>query len=464
MIFSHIIRLLSLLWPSIIILADQSSLPSLKQPICRWTTKPYFDNDDNKTKISEWNLVWHDEFDSKITLNNQWTIEHEVSTCTGNWLQQEHCNTNRPENVQIIDGYLMLAARRESYYDHDFTAASMTTNQYFTHGRYEIRASNPIGNFLRTSIFTRNHGESYWHENGQIDIFSYVQGNNIIRGIHYADSTNFYEPVDQSLEAVNITNASSMNDFHLYGVEWNNGSIRFFFDDYYSHKICFCNEKKYLKPFHQLRLQIGVGGIFFHVKNLSEKIHWNCPTLVVDYVRIYQYVDHMNNNDTQIPDCHFNTLLESTTKYDIVLNKICTMTRQLDQTDSSLSDYPSSFKLTNFQFVIILISILIILFVAALIYLIVQMKKFGAKVEHQIDYYSVPPPRNSYTIPEDRDEIYEIPVYDYDALETQLERTIQNTITSKNEYLEIKPATTGQSDPPAYETIISEKSFTIDHY
>lgn len=92
------------------------------------------------------------------------------------------------------------------------------------------------------------------------------------------------------------------------------------------------------------------------------------------------------------------------------------------------------------------------------------MKKFGAKVEHQIDYYSVPPPRNSYTIPEDRDEIYEIPVYDYDALETQLERTIQNTITSKNEYLEIKPATGQQSDPPAYETIISEKSFTIDHY
>lgn len=126
--------------------------------------------------------------------------------------------------------------------------------------------------------------------------------------------------------------------------------------------------EKYLKPFHQLRLQIGVGGIFFHVKNLSEKIHWNCPTLVVDYVRIYQYVDHMNNNDndTQIPDCHFNTLLESTTKYDIVLNKICTMTRQLDQTDSSLSDYPSSFKLTNFQFGMFVCFIINILFLLLL--------------------------------------------------------------------------------------------------
>ncbi|OTF73217.1 hypothetical protein BLA29_012338 [Euroglyphus maynei] len=86
------------------------------------------------------------------------------------------------------------------------------------------------------------------------------------------------------------------------------------------------------------------------------------------------------------------------------------------------------------------------------------MKKFGAKVEQQqIDYYSVPPSReknSDYTIPAENynDEIYEIPVYDYDALETQLEKSIQQQQQNNaNEYLEIKPSVIILE--PSYETM-----------
>lgn len=198
----------------------------------------------NPISNETWRLIWSTEFKSEKKFQNEWIVEHEINQCNGNWVEQVHCNTNRSENIKIFDGFLMLAAMKERYFQNEFTAASITTRKFFSYGRYEIRASNPMGNFLRTSVFTRNPSESYWHENGQIDLFSFVQGTRIVRGVHFADSRNHYQSDDLSLSILNL---ETLHNFLTFGIEWNRQGLRFFAGSNYgpliefnNQSICFC--------------------------------------------------------------------------------------------------------------------------------------------------------------------------------------------------------------------------------
>ncbi|KAF7492806.1 Beta-glucanase [Sarcoptes scabiei] len=259
----------------------------------------------NPISNETWRLIWSTEFKSEKKFQNEWIVEHEINQCNGNWVEQVHCNTNRSENIKIFDGFLMLAAMKERYFQNEFTAASITTRKFFSYGRYEIRASNPMGNFLRTSVFTRNPSESYWHENGQIDLFSFVQGTRIVRGVHFADSRNHYQSDDLSLSILNL---ETLHNFLTFGIEWNRQGLRFFAGSNYGPLIEFNNQSKYLKPFHQIRMQIGVGGIFFGEKNILNKIDWKCPSFLIDYVRIYEPFDGENHSLEEIPECQFRII------------------------------------------------------------------------------------------------------------------------------------------------------------
>lgn len=84
--------------------------------------------------------------------------------------------------------------------------------------------------------------EQYWHEFGQIDLVSYTQNGLLYRGVHFANSTTMYNGQDLRLDEVNQT-AESVNQFHLFGVEWNQTELRFFFDQTYSERFRFTGGK-----------------------------------------------------------------------------------------------------------------------------------------------------------------------------------------------------------------------------
>src|SRR5512133_448601 len=60
---------------------------------------------------SGWNLVWHDEFEgTELDLKN-WTFD----LGGGGWGNQEwEAYTDRPENVRVEDGVLVIEAREEA--------------------------------------------------------------------------------------------------------------------------------------------------------------------------------------------------------------------------------------------------------------------------------------------------------------------------------------------------------------
>ena len=62
---------------------------------------------DTSIPVSDWELVWSDEFDGdSINLNN-WT--HEVN-CSGGGNQEQQCYTEDPANSYLSDGMLNIVA------------------------------------------------------------------------------------------------------------------------------------------------------------------------------------------------------------------------------------------------------------------------------------------------------------------------------------------------------------------
>src|SRR5699024_8474289 len=130
--------------------------------------------------------------------------------------------------------------------EYSYTAATVTTRRFFSYGRWEFRVALPIGKQIRTSIFTRNDNESYWHEFGQINILANTGEAVIYRGVHFANSSGNYQPSDHILSVP----LEQMNAFHLYGIEWSESGVQFFLGESYSKMIYFdtgknCNLNKY---------------------------------------------------------------------------------------------------------------------------------------------------------------------------------------------------------------------------
>ena len=145
-----------------------------------------------------------------------------------------NCNTNRTENVRTTDGYLVLEARHEDYFQKQYTGATITSRRQLTYGRYEARLSMPLGHMLQAWIFTRNRNEVYWAQNSQIYIASFTQHMEVGRSVNFADS---YPPWSNLLIVSTDNQSIDVHQFHLFGVEWNQKEVKFFFDDQYSKPI-----------------------------------------------------------------------------------------------------------------------------------------------------------------------------------------------------------------------------------
>ena len=151
----------------------------------------------------------------------------------GNMYREVSCAI--PQNVYLQNGYLILKANYEKYQNHDYTGAVVVSQSYFSFGRFEIRATAPSGQFLQSFIQTTNQNESYWHEAGQLVVGRVSKDSMMKQQILYQNSrANSRDPKDR-WETANFY--GSLNVFHLYGFEWSQDGVQFFYDDEYSELV-----------------------------------------------------------------------------------------------------------------------------------------------------------------------------------------------------------------------------------
>lgn len=197
---------------------------------------------DPQQPVSDWQLVWSDEFDGAAIDTNKWT--HEVN-CDGGGNNEKQCYTDSSDNSFVSDGILKIVALPAAEgAEQPYTSARIITKNKadFTYGRFEVNAKLPSGQGSWPAFWMLPTDETYggWPKSGEIDILEAVNlktanaegviENNVHGTLHYGKA---WPDNAHSGKAYSLPDGiNPADDFHTYAIEWQEGEIRWYVDDY----------------------------------------------------------------------------------------------------------------------------------------------------------------------------------------------------------------------------------------
>lgn len=233
------------------------------------------------TLSQSWQLVWSDEFTNGI--GPDWVFE--TGTGSGGWGNNE-LQYYRQQNATVENGQLVITARHESFGGMNYTSARMKTQgrKSWKYGRVEARIALPsfTGSWPAFWMLGDNISSVSWPACGEIDVMEHVNTSAQTHGtIHWQDHNGNYASYGGNTN----TNVTS---FHLYAIEWNSASIKWFVDGNLFHEASISGGVNGTHEFHNnffILLNMAIGGNWpgFNVDNGAFPAR-----MLVDYVRVYQ--------------------------------------------------------------------------------------------------------------------------------------------------------------------------------
>ncbi len=268
-------------------------------------------------------LTFNDEFDGSSLDTDKWYIEYGTGSQYNlyDWGNNEK-QYYTSDNVEVADGNLVITARKESRVTKDYTSARINTKGKFsqTYGRFEARIKMPAVTGLWPAFWLLPESESDyggWPKNGEIDIME-------ARGRERTKTESTLHRADGNGEDIwtntnKNANIESIEDWHVYAVEWNKTEIKFYVDEtcistmtsdqwstsYYQSRG-FSMSAPFDKDFYII-LNLAVGGQYDG--NRIPPDDFEEAYMFVDYVRVYQY-ESENSSSTSTPNAT-NTPLPS---------------------------------------------------------------------------------------------------------------------------------------------------------
>jgi len=272
--------------------------------------------------LDGWTMVWHDEFDGNTLNTTKWQAEVD---CWGGGNGELQCYTNRPQNLQVTNGNLVITAIPGRYTGSangctnnndnscgntkDFTSGRVRSifdpSGSFLRGRIEIRSILPKGSHLWPAFWMLPTDNVYgnWAASGEIDIMEYrgQEPTKVQSTLHYGGvwPNNVYDtsnPIDIGTDL--------STGYHIYAAEWETNEIRFYVDDRMiasrnlDKSWCVpgrtnCPYTQNGQPWDQkmhILLNLAIGGGFFNgypALTTADVQQWTSPTYTIDYVRVY---------------------------------------------------------------------------------------------------------------------------------------------------------------------------------
>ena len=243
-------------------------------------------------------LVWSDEFsgaDGTSPDSSKWTYD----TGGNGWGNNElECYTNLAQNAQMKGGNLVITAMHQPAYAcsdgtmRDYTSARLKTQGLFSqaYGRFEARIKIPAGQGMWPAFWMlgNNITSVGWPKCGEIDIMENIgKEPGTVHGSLHGPSTS--GPTSDATAPFSLPAGQNFaDDFHLYAVEWEPGTIRFYVD------------ANLYATFTQSQWPAGGTWVFDHpfflILNLAVGGNWpgspDATTvfpqqMLVDYVRVY---------------------------------------------------------------------------------------------------------------------------------------------------------------------------------
>ncbi|WP_438433462.1 RICIN domain-containing protein [Gorillibacterium sp. sgz500922] len=236
------------------------------------------------TAASGWSLAWSDEFDGSSLNAANWKAE--IGTGSGGWGNNElQYYTERPQNLQVTGGNLVITAQKESYGGMNYTSARIKTQglKSFTYGKIEASIKLPSGQGLWPAFWMlgTNIDTAIWPKCGETDIMERVNNNAFVNGsVHWdANGQADYGKTSGSLD---------FSQYHVYSIEWDSKYIRWFVDGTQYNEFYIENNtgntEEFQKPFFLL-LNLAVGGNWPGSPDASTAFP---AKMYVDYVRVYK--------------------------------------------------------------------------------------------------------------------------------------------------------------------------------
>jgi beta-glucanase (GH16 family) len=247
----------------------------------------------------EWQLVWADEFDGNSVDESKWNFM--LGNGSGGWGNNE-LEYYRKENATVADGFLTIAAKKESSGGCQYTSTRMTTKNKgdFLYGRFEMRAKMPLGKGLWPAFWLYPTDEVYggWAASGEIDMMEYLgHEHQTVHGtLHYGGCwpNNTSAGSSMTLDTGNFD-----QEFHIFTFEWENGKVRWYVDGklYRQTASWWSSGGPYPAPFDQrfyIILNLAVGGNWPGSPNSATMFP---QQLTVDYIRVYQIPAEIEQKD-----------------------------------------------------------------------------------------------------------------------------------------------------------------------
>lgn len=257
------------------------------------------DVEEKQTVATLTNLVWADEFDTNGTPNAQnWNLLTGDGTAQGipGWGNNElQTYTDRPDNVTVQNGVLIITAKEESFEGKSYTSARITTKGLLDqqYGRFEARIKLPTGKGIFPAFWLLGDdagGTMVWPSIGEIDIMEFLgnEPTTVFGTVHGPG----YSAGNSISKKYQIQNDRFDTGFHVFGLEWTPNRINWYVDDVLYQSLTpkdieeetdGMGEWVFNRPFHII-LNLAVGG------NLPGSPDENTvfpQRMLVDYVRVY---------------------------------------------------------------------------------------------------------------------------------------------------------------------------------
>ena len=258
-----------------------------------------------------WQWVWGDEFDYEGRPDaSRWSYERWNPRRVND---EDQAYTDRPENVRVIDGRLVIEAHRERYGDADYTSGRIHSRGKgdWLYGRIDIRARLPGGQgswpalwMLPTDAFRYattcsadpeewqgDDGCDAWPNSGEIDIMEHV-GYDMHRLHGTVHNKAYYAGNGQQRKgSVEVRDLEKL--FHVYSLEWTPDLLRIYYDGvpYFT----YMNEGRgweswpYDHPYH-LIMNLAIGGQWGRAGGPIDNAIFPVR-LEVDYVRVFRPIN-----------------------------------------------------------------------------------------------------------------------------------------------------------------------------
>jgi beta-glucanase (GH16 family) len=232
---------------------------------------------------------WKDEFNGTALDLTSWGFDVGGSGWGNNELQ--YYTNNRPENIYLDNGKLVIQAKKEAFSGSAYTSSRILTKgkKEFTFGRIDIRAKLPVAKGIWPALWMlgKKIDQVNWPACGEIDIMELVgkEPNKVYGTLHWAGTTGSRVQYGTNYT---LPTGDFSQKFHVFSLIWEANSAEILMDDISYYKFDRTKVGSAAYPFNEpffLIFNVAVGGDWPGSPDASTTFP---QQMVVDYVRVFK--------------------------------------------------------------------------------------------------------------------------------------------------------------------------------